>query len=481
MVAAVAGIMLMAAVLVTPGYASAAPVGCPSSGFPESTNPAAGQSSSRRPVVLVHGWTGSPMTATAEALSSALHGRISTFTFNYHGWSARWASNPHIAGCLAGYLAAVAAKYKAAGGDGKLIVVAHSMGGLAVRYAMSPDVSHPIGAATVPYVITFDTPYEGSPFGGNKVSTIKEIPQAIAKPLTLLSGADGGRCLAAHHGTDPLHSGCGDPPPYLPPGVDLTEVGGDVTIDRALFGVTLYSLPLASDGIVPILSEHGYLASGPAANAPVGAVQVHSLTDTCHVGAGELAKTFATAFFPLLEAFDYGTLKNLQSDTFTPAVGSVLLAAAVAGPCSHIKVVTDRPAITQIAATMSAALDTLASKDMLASLAGTWSQHGFTLTIKNHGTGELIGINYDPTNTAPGPPSYRQRAMLTFTTSTGGVTATITSVVNPNADPNGDFYEPWYHQGLQVQIQRASQPNVIDLGDSPFCTEKAYDTGACGA
>jgi hypothetical protein len=347
-----------------PATAQTSAAGCPTgrgNAFPGSTPPAAGQSALLRPVVLVHGWTGRPMTGTAKQLRSALPERISTFTFDYQSWSARWAATPNVAACLADYVNAVAAAYAGKGGDGRVLVVAHSMGGIAIRYAMSGTVARPVTARTVPYVFTFDTPYEGSPFGGpNLLAGLKEIPQEIAHPLTLLAGSDGGLCLAGHHGVEPLPLPCGPVPAYFPAGLTLFEMGGDITVDRDVLGVRMYTVPIASDGIVSLHSSHGYLTSGPAATAPAGNVIVHSLTDSCTVGDSQILQTLTDAYFPEVEAIDYMTLRNLQDGgPVSPATKSVLLGATVAASCGHVQITTEPAAVAQIATAARTALNTL--------------------------------------------------------------------------------------------------------------------------
>lgn len=112
---------------------------------------------------------------------------------------------------------------------------------------------------------------------------------------------------------------------------------------------------------------------------------------------------------------------------------------------------------------------------------GKWYQHGYALTINGDLTGELVGINADPTNSTPGPPDYREKASLTFIVQTSGITAHVGAVTNPNSDPNGTFYAAWYRSGDDVTVRMDDQPGVLDFGDSRYCTDAAYDTGVCGA
>ncbi|WIX91339.1 hypothetical protein [Amycolatopsis sp. DG1A-15b] len=104
---------------------------------------------------------------TAKALRNQFGDRIKTFVYDYSHWSSYWASDEHIAPCLAYYLGQVSAEYEMAGCDKKVIVVAHSMGGIATRCALADGAAaKPPLATVVPYIITLGTPSLGSPWGG---------------------------------------------------------------------------------------------------------------------------------------------------------------------------------------------------------------------------------------------------------------------------------------------------------------------------
>ncbi|SFR03883.1 Putative serine esterase [Lentzea waywayandensis] len=299
-------------------------------------------SASRRPVVLVHGWAGERMTETATILQEKLGSRVSTFTFDYGPWSLHWASNEHIAPCLAIYITKVAKAHKDVRGDGKVVVVAHSMGGLALRYAMSW-----IPAGTVLEVITLGTPHLGSPWGGPDVAPLYE------KALTLLGkekppDASGGHCLAWHEKGAPLLGDCGPLPPYLPAGVTVTQVAGDITVDRSLFGFTMYSLPLSTDGIVPVTSAHGYATSGDGGASPPGRATVRSRTQPCRADFAKLHETAALATFAPTVAFDYLTMQDLQRGSQTPTVMGLAFAAMFIASCGHKKQLADPKTTDQI-------------------------------------------------------------------------------------------------------------------------------------
>ena len=332
------------------------------------TDPSNNQTPFSRPVIFVHGWTGGPMTSTAKAIIQQFpNQQINPFTFDYSKWASYWALNPNIAPCLADYVNAVSDEYQKQGGDGKVILVAHSMGGLAIRYAMNSSyVQNPIQAWKVPYIITLDTPYLGSPWGNYfKAPTLMELKNFLFSigrdKFPSPWGQDGGKCLAPHQYTAPLPQGCGDLPPLLPKGVQLTQIAGDVNVDRTLFGHVLYTIPLNSDGIVTVPSQHGYLNSGPGVQAPYGDVIVHSTTDSCRIDAGAITN-MASIAFPEIPTFeialldDYLTLQDLQNNLFRPVVQAYYLAATISAACSHIGIYTDQSAINQMTEVIKSAL-----------------------------------------------------------------------------------------------------------------------------
>jgi hypothetical protein len=142
----------------------------------------------------------------------------------------------------------------------------------------------------------------------------------------------------------------------LPGGVDLTQVAGDVTVDRTIFGHTLYSIPLSSDGIVPVSSAQGYPTSGPKPPGPPKGVAVHHRSATCHVDFGFVVEAIVgIPFLPAL-GLDYLTLQDLQQDTFSPAVQAYNAGAFLTAACSHGKLGTDQSAINQTTEVIKSAL-----------------------------------------------------------------------------------------------------------------------------
>lgn len=136
------------------------------------------------PVVMVHGWTGQSVHDSSRAgnfsqvvnltdikgqsvdLGRSLVGVVqdaggaTVYTFDYHDTSSRWVTDDTIGRQLANALSCLAAAH-----GHPAMVVAHSMGGLATRQALSliaEDGTHGPVEQNVSDVITYGTPNSGS-------------------------------------------------------------------------------------------------------------------------------------------------------------------------------------------------------------------------------------------------------------------------------------------------------------------------------
>lgn len=333
-----------------------------------STPAASGQSAARRPTIVVHGWNGNAgsMRGTAAVLERQTDHRITPYLFDYGKNADSWAAAPSVSGCLATYIAAVSAAHRAVRGDGRVLIVAHSMGGLAALYAAAQgDTASKIGG-----VVTFDTPYAGSPFGGTLPAWALEFWQQRWGVNVPPAGSDAQVCLGTHDAGAPLPARCAHPlPPYLPPAIPLTQIAGAISVRRTFLGIHMYDLDFNADGIVFVPSSHGYLTAGPTTPRPVG-VSVDNFTDACSItsdavtGAvrnagwkGALLGRFNRGWLSLLS--DNNTLDGLVGDHLTPGLIAYLGAISLSAPCSHSNVVNDQSALNQATEALKGYLDRL--------------------------------------------------------------------------------------------------------------------------
>lgn len=124
---------------------------------------------SRQVVVLVHGFNSDVTTwtkykpAMLAAISGADPGNVYVRLFDYGSKSTQWVTDPAIGPALASFARCLAQASTKAGGSGKVILVGHSMGGLAIRCALdavcTPD---PLEPDKVGLVVTIGTPNAGS-------------------------------------------------------------------------------------------------------------------------------------------------------------------------------------------------------------------------------------------------------------------------------------------------------------------------------
>jgi pimeloyl-ACP methyl ester carboxylesterase len=236
------------------------------------------------PVLFVHGWVGKathdssregafskPIDLTRSRVGSAearrsLIGQLQTipgvasFTFDYHDRSGRWVDDEGIGPAL-GH--AIDCLYESSGGE-KVIVIAHSMGGLATRFALGSDKAR---ASKVSSVVTYGTPNAGSlaalvaavgvdagtkalSLGGTTgvaTATVLRVLLASCAESSTISMNDAGICATPYGAFDgeagkALRVGSRelDRLASWPAGVDVHALAGDARFDiteRSWFGV----------------------------------------------------------------------------------------------------------------------------------------------------------------------------------------------------------------------------------------------------
>jgi pimeloyl-ACP methyl ester carboxylesterase len=139
----------------------------------------------RTPVLFVHGFSGRPADFTNShagipSMASTV-GRVqgvATATFDYSQHALDWVTDEHIGPALADAIVCLAKQ-----SHHPVVVVSHSMGGLAARYAQAQTVAGTPVASVIDRVVTIGTPSNGSQLLGLEGSPAAPLLQ------TLLDGA----------------------------------------------------------------------------------------------------------------------------------------------------------------------------------------------------------------------------------------------------------------------------------------------------
>ncbi|GAA4256909.1 hypothetical protein GCM10022255_071670 [Dactylosporangium darangshiense] len=400
--------LLTAAAVVAPGAAGRA--GAEPACSTHSTDQHAKPRPGTQPAIFVHGWTGNgdgqraTLRDAADKLQARTGNRITPYFFDYGDRATIWAGADDIAGCLARYINAVA---EAAGG--KVLVVAHSMGGIATLYAAARDGA----GAHLAGVVTFDTPYLGSPFGDTGVAGFLQGLHQHGAGVVPPPGSDAQVCLAPHADGQTLARNCRfDLPPNLPASVPLTEIAGAVTVRRTIGPIHLYDIALGSDGVVPQSSSEGYLGIRDKAGRPTG-VRVTPYDVRCTISSDSLKVAATAAGWTRNELAglaagaaqvyaDHAAVDAVLSGSLNAGLAAYLLAATLTAPCSHINIYQQDGGLDAAASALDEYLDGLAGDQTLASLPGVCGTvttvggtTGMVSTFPGHDCGTALAIVKD--------------------------------------------------------------------------------------
>ena len=326
-----------------------------------------------RPVVLVHGWDSgsSAMEGYARLLdtSKLLHEPLHSFLFDYSANSGQWAAMPAIASCLADYVNAVSAAYRSAGGDGKVLSVGHSMGGLAIRFSASSQYAANPDGASLGGVVTIDTPHLGSPWGNIPAAQLQQDwtqfknGNGLEGLLPWPPGSDAQVCLASRSGSAGMPHGCATPA-WLPASVPVAEIAGDITVHRQVLGFDVADSNISGDAVVSTASSLGYLPdSGPGA-PPAGTAAPATYVDDCEVTSGQLEAGVGGLGISVLNslesALEYAF--TLGDRPLSSPVQTLLTLADLTAPCGHTHInnpATDPFASVDVLKALNADLDRL--------------------------------------------------------------------------------------------------------------------------
>lgn len=187
------------------------------------------------PVLFVHGFNEGQSVWGAQGQKGAMVDTISHIQstkpnlFDYYPYSLQWVTNPNIGAALAARVLCLSQSSRAAGGSGKIIVVAHSMGGLALKEAIKEQ---PQIASVLGLIVTIATPNDGS-------TVDSRVTQAVQDACTLAGVLPAGiLCTTATYTV--LHAftalpglQAGSPEikalPNWPAGVPVYAIAGDIS------------------------------------------------------------------------------------------------------------------------------------------------------------------------------------------------------------------------------------------------------------
>lgn len=143
----------------------------------------------RVPVLMVHGYASGPRMWTdgspsMEKVLEAIPGAYVAQAFDYQAAHYAWVTNPAIGPKLAVTIDCLARASREGGGAGKVIVIAHSMGGLAARYAANQVIDGRRVADELGLVVTLGTPHQGSLWGNAGTSVATSFCEGTVGNLT---------------------------------------------------------------------------------------------------------------------------------------------------------------------------------------------------------------------------------------------------------------------------------------------------------
>jgi pimeloyl-ACP methyl ester carboxylesterase len=270
--------LIIPVIMITLAWATALPATARPSTTDSGSEPCPGISlqlhlGTTTPVLLVHGFNEGPGVFTSgspsleSAITKAVGSAVTLVTFDYSNWSRLWVTFDQIGPQLARCITWLAHTSMAQGGPGKVVIVAHSMGGLAVRCAVDPTCATGIQAADknlIGLVITLGTPNLGS-----NPQTLGPVGDFVC---TLFSQCNDLLILRDSPAALAMVPNSGDLAklPLLPASIPVDAIAGNITETTSLFGHTYVS---GNDGdiVVPVASaladaRQGALHAGPGAN-----------------------------------------------------------------------------------------------------------------------------------------------------------------------------------------------------------------------
>jgi hypothetical protein len=181
---------------------------------------------------------------------------VKVSVFDYESSNTRWVDHPDIGPRLVECIKRLATASAAAGGPGKVVVVAHSMGGLATRWAAANGATPYIGK-----LITLGTPNLGSGIANAGLGVTGDMCKLfVRQPSLTITAVSLSVCERLLSANNPLleaihglqkHSAEIDRLPWMPTSIPVVAIAGNVrTKYLMLTGVTIEGVPLDTDLVV---------------------------------------------------------------------------------------------------------------------------------------------------------------------------------------------------------------------------------------
>ncbi|HEU5187678.1 MAG TPA: hypothetical protein VFT87_04185, partial [Candidatus Saccharimonadales bacterium] len=217
----------------------------------------------RVPVVFVHGIAGNVGAWGRDGDASSLFfkvnamGAVAPERFDYESTNLLWIDHPNIGPRLAQRISCLAESSRKAGGPGKVIVVVHSMGGLATRFAASQTVNGRKVADDLGLVVTIGTPNLGSAQANWTLDVVRDICAGFVPfPVGVVVGEVCSWALdfLTAVGGLKVNSEKLKVLPPLPGNVPLQAIAGDVQTPWRYFDAAINRPP--SDLVVGVDSAH---------------------------------------------------------------------------------------------------------------------------------------------------------------------------------------------------------------------------------
>lgn len=376
------------------------------------------------PVVFVHGfgsdadmWRSGDGRATFDAVGRL--GVATPIAFDYRSAHFEWVTDSRIGPSLARLVTCLAKRSTEQGGRGKVILVGHSMGGLAIREAAAEpifrerrNVADVIGLA-----VTIGTPHGGTPF-------FTDLPRPLGPAQPAM--APGSRQLDRL----PSLERSGVPALYLASTIyrqwlDQLQEGGD-------------------DGVVPASSAipTQFPRVGPGSGTQVFRCSPFDCVHTKLPGAPQVRDAVTNAVTAWLDANPLRPPRAPQTTTTTA---------------------TPRPPVPTTAG--QSTID-------FSAFAGEWVAHSAHLTVRANGTGEFTYRNYEETPLGPDASEVVTFRLTNITQAS--VEGTIESSSDPAIYRPGGYIRIEYLEGGVVEITPPSRASTL-------CNPDAYSDTACGA